>query len=73
MSTTIVKDSVTKSSNIKNIASHLWTNSGMVLIFIVLYFVFGTDVIDEMIFWIIYFVSYKLTGVFLREIGFWTY
>ncbi len=37
MSTTIVKDSVTKSSNIKNIASHLWTNSGMVLIFIVLF------------------------------------
>src|SRR6056297_226835 len=60
------------SSGVNEGMGSLFYRMFFILIFIVLYFVFGTDVIDEMIFWIIYFVSYKLTGVFLREIGFWT-
>jgi hypothetical protein len=44
-----------------------------ILIFIIFYLLFGTDVIDDMMFWIIGFVAYKLAGLFLRGVGFWKY
>lgn len=39
----------------------------------IFYRIFGTNVIDDMMFWLIGFIAYKLVGLFLRGVGFWKY